>query len=98
MSSNTRLKQDFGSWDQEGIYKDTGCELHSKCLTCPLPQCIFDFAEPAIVRNRCKAYKFISLGITSKELALLAGISVRTSRDMVTRYNQVGGDFNQFIG
>ena len=27
-------------------YKDTGCELFSACLRCPLPRCKYDHEEP----------------------------------------------------
>ena len=30
-----------------GYYADTGCDLHPKCLTCPLSRCVYDRPEQA---------------------------------------------------
>lgn len=69
-------------------YKDTGCNLHPACLSCPRPRCQFD--EPpknhqkkdgrgrtrkvdyAVVNNMIKD------GYTPKAAAVAAGVSRRT--------------------
>lgn len=64
-------------------YRDTGCDLHPACLTCPLPRCRYD--EPIwrgqdergerdseIVRMRTKQ------ALSIQQLAVEFGVSTRT--------------------
>ncbi len=64
-------------------YKDEGCELADSCLSCPLPQCIYD--EPGgrqhwlkKMRDREICRLFTREGKGVKELALTFGLSQRT--------------------
>ena len=64
-------------------YRDEGCELFDSCLSCPLPQCIYD--EPGgrqqllkDLRNREITRMYIDEGRGVKELALMFGTSTRT--------------------
>jgi len=95
MGSNILSKQDSGHWEQDGIYRDEGCSLHSKCLTCPLPQCVYG---SAIKVNRALAYPFIDSTTTRDQLAESAGVSVRTAQNLLIRYHKAGGDLNEFLG
>ncbi len=64
-------------------YRDDGCYIHPKCLTCPLPRCIYD--EPdggrAMLKEMrdqklLKVYRKEGLGVA--ELAERFGISKRS--------------------
>ena len=64
-------------------YRDEGCELFDSCLTCSLPQCIYD--EPRgkqhwvkNLRNKEMVRLYTREGKGIKELALIFGISRRT--------------------
>lgn len=95
MGSNTTNRQDVGKWEQEGIYKDTGCALHDKCLTCPLPECVYG---DTLRFNRAVVYPIISSTMSREELATKANVSIRTAQRFLVRYNKAGGDFGKFIG
>ncbi len=40
---------------EEIRYRDDGCDMHSQCLTCPLPRCRYD--EPGGLRGMLNAYR-----------------------------------------
>src|SRR3989304_6042516 len=40
---------------EEIQYRDDGCDIHSQCLTCPLPRCRYD--EPGGVRAMLNSYR-----------------------------------------
>ena len=40
---------------EEIRYRDDGCDVHSQCLTCPLPRCRYD--EPGGLRGMLNAYR-----------------------------------------
>ena len=40
---------------EEIQYRDGGCDIHSQCLTCPLPRCRYD--EPGGVRAMLNGYR-----------------------------------------
>ncbi|MCH8919476.1 MAG: helix-turn-helix domain-containing protein [Chloroflexi bacterium] len=40
---------------EEIRYRDDGCDIHSECLTCPLPRCRYD--EPGGLRGMLNAYR-----------------------------------------
>lgn len=40
---------------EEIQYRDDGCDIHSRCLTCPLPRCRYD--EPGGLRAMLNAYR-----------------------------------------
>ncbi len=40
---------------EEIKYRDDGCDIHTHCLTCPLPRCRYD--EPGGVRAMLNAYR-----------------------------------------
>jgi hypothetical protein len=63
-------------------YRDKGCDVHSNCLTCPLPRCRYE--EPGGLRALLNEYRdrqIVSLrrkGASVDELAGQYGISRRT--------------------
>lgn len=79
---------------EEAEYRDTGCELHSACLTCPLPLEVCpeeDFRRPRRdqVRAWAKARRARQLrakGLTIAAIALALQISERSA----FRYLQEG--------
>jgi hypothetical protein len=40
---------------EEIHYRDDGCDMHSRCLTCPLPRCRYD--EPGGLRAMLNTYR-----------------------------------------
>jgi hypothetical protein len=40
---------------EEIHYRDDGCDIHSRCLTCPLPRCRYD--EPGGLRAMLNTYR-----------------------------------------
>lgn len=40
---------------EEIQYRDDGCDIHTRCLTCPLPRCRYD--EPGGLRAMLNAYR-----------------------------------------
>jgi len=101
-TTNILLNQDFGTWELDGIYKDTGCPVYTKCLKCPLPQCIYD-SEPS--KGAIKGYSimasfypYVQLSEFPEQLSELANISVRSAQRLLKRYREADGDYGRFIG
>jgi hypothetical protein len=71
-----------GAYPESHIYQDTGCELHSACLTCPFEVCRHDLhTERAdMVVRRQMTLKLTGEGMTAKEIALRLGISYTAVR------------------
>ncbi len=71
---------DFRSEDIE--WRDGGCELHPRCLECPLERCVEE--EPRLrqrLRLQMRAEKMRELraqGKSTAEIARAFGVSVRT--------------------
>jgi hypothetical protein len=65
------------NWDTE-MYKDTGCQVAPKCLTCPLVQCIYDDPQPWMAAKRWRMKKLESEGKTRVEIAAATGSSLRS--------------------
>ena len=64
-------------------YEDTGCEVWSSCLECPLPQCRFDdptwyhqYKRLAKDARMCKI--IYSEGLTAEQAAKRFSVTVRT--------------------
>ncbi len=63
-------------------YRDTGCDIHPSCLSCPLPRCRYD--EPGGIRALLGAYRdqqIVALrrqGLSIEELARRFRVSRRT--------------------
>lgn len=61
-------------------YRDDGCHVHSHCLTCPLPRCIYD----GNTRQEIKGIKYHAMrelgaqGVGRQEIARRFGVSRRT--------------------
>jgi predicted transcriptional regulator YheO len=70
-------------------WPDTGCELHSRCLTCPFEECQYETTyeakrEAKIADMMELTHKLYSTGLTQKEVAERLNIS----RRQVIRYLQ----------
>lgn len=63
-------------------YRDSGCDLHDSCLTCPFERCRYDVAggrrhmdgEP----HRARILELRSQGMTVEAVGRAAGVSRRT--------------------
>jgi len=100
--NNTTLNRDFGTWDEEGIYKDRGCLIHPQCLTCPLPVCAYDLdVNPSTLKGyfmRARNYKLIKFAKNATHLAELANLDIRSAYRILALYRQVNGDYVKFLG
>ena len=67
---------------EEIVYRDDGCDMHARCLTCPLPRCRYD--EPGGLRAMLNAYRDEQIaaqrreGAPVDEIAERYGLSRRT--------------------
>ena len=69
-------------------YHDEGCEFSDSCLNCPLPMCVHD--EPGgrqrlLKRRRAEEMfrLFAEEGKSTKELAHIFGVSLRTAQRVI---------------
>ena len=75
-------------------YQDTGCELHSACLTCPLPVCKEELTQGvqavrAYMRN-LQIQLFRDEGRTVEWIAQVMGISERGVYKSIARKHELG--------
>jgi hypothetical protein len=76
----TRVRAD--SLPEHTRYRDDGCDIHPRCLTCPLPRCRYE--EPGGLRALLNEYRDREIvqmrmqGMGVDELAGRFGISRRT--------------------
>ena len=63
------------------LAKSTGCEMHDDCLTCPLPECIYDRKRGLVdarTRQRHDRIRQMSECMSKRDVAEQLGITVRT--------------------
>jgi len=72
------------------IYQDHGCDIHTSCLSCPLPQCRYD--DPGWIQRTGRGQRdaeMLKLRATQElpvhELASRFGISTRTVHRILSR-------------
>lgn len=75
-------------------YKDVGCDLHSACLTCPLPVCKEELTQGvqairAYMRN-LQIQLFRDEGHTVEWIAQVMGITVRGVYKSTARKRELG--------
>ncbi len=71
---------------ERGRYRDTGCDLHTACLTCPFERCRYDrpadsLSHAAVCkaeRNRGRIQQALARGLNGPEIASETGLSLRT--------------------
>ena len=69
---------------EEVVYRDTGCDVHHACLSCPLPVCKYEEGQPratlwAPVRARNEEIRALyATGTDAKALAAQYGLSLHT--------------------
>jgi DNA-binding NarL/FixJ family response regulator len=84
--------------DDEYNWKDTGCEFHPSCLSCPLPECIEEKPRgKQKMRKRVRENRIAALrreGKSIAEIALMFNLSRRSvyralavDKQEVTQYN-----------
>ena len=79
----------------DGHPVDTGCEVSSSCLACPLAECIFDNPILMSTYKRIKRWKRIydnTLNLTPQQAAEQEGITVRTFFRILAGYKK--GELN----
>ncbi len=62
---------------EEIQYRDEGCDIHPRCLTCPLPRCRYD--EPGGLRAMLNAYRDQQIAALRQEGAPVDQIAERYS-------------------
>jgi hypothetical protein len=62
---------------EEIQYRDDGCDIHSQCLTCPLPRCRYD--EPGGVRAMLNGYRDQQIAALRRDGAPVDQIAERYS-------------------
>lgn len=101
MGSNTRLNQDFGNWELEGIYVDDGCPVNPKCITCPLPFCVLelDIDRRTLegIYKRARVFPLIQQSESGKHLSELGDMHVVYARSLRATYTKVDGDYAEFL-
>lgn len=75
-------------------FRDTGCDVHPACLTCPLPQCRYDEPgwrqrEERLERDAEIARMRARHGLSVEELAARFGVSTRTVHRVLSRGHAV---------
>ncbi len=75
-------------------YKDVGCELHSRCLTCPLPVCKEELTQGvqavrAYMRN-LQIQLLRDEGHTVEWIAQVMGITTRGVYKSIVRKRELG--------
>jgi hypothetical protein len=61
-------------------YRDDGCEIHPRCLECPLPACRYDLPPKragALLRE-AELRRLLAQGYTADQAAAKMGVSRRT--------------------
>lgn len=72
-------------------YRDDGCDIHPRCLTCPLPRCRYD--EPGGARALLNTYRDRQIlelrlqGMPVDRLARRFGLSRRTIFRILEKHN-----------
>lgn len=76
-------------------FVDTGCDLHPKCLSCPLPACKHDRPEEGgngswihdakVERRRQEVVRLLRQGVARTEVMRRFGITERTTYRMTER-------------
>lgn len=83
------LRRQSRGLPENATYRDTGCEVASSCLRCPLPMCKYD--DPTWGRRNDLAarddeiVKLHEVGISVQKIALQLGVSTRTVYRVVQR-------------
>jgi len=69
-------------------WRDTGCDLHAECLTCPLPQCRYEMASSraSTIVRAMRISERIATGLTVEQVATEMGVSRRTAHRLTGRW------------
>lgn len=76
-------KAEYDNW------KDTGCDLHPRCTTCPLPHCRYEMT-PGTARAMLTVVKVRALlaeGMDTAKVARVLDVSPRTVYRMLRTYD-----------
>jgi hypothetical protein len=69
------------------MIKDSGCQYHPSCLTCPEPMCIFEYpGGPEDYFRHKELIKILDDGLSTKEASEKLGI---TEQSVKRRNNRV---------
>lgn len=73
-------------------YKDTGCDIHPTCLTCPLPKCRYDLPHKTALAliQAMKLRKLVAQGETVASASSILGISKRSGFRAIKLLKRMG--------
>jgi len=75
--------------DERVTWRDTGCDLHPHCLSCPELVCVLELrGGKATRRSAARVSRILALaasGSTPAEIAGLLGVNVRTVQRALSR-------------
>lgn len=81
MTASRGIRPRPGALPEDTAYRDTGCDLSSSCLRCPLELCRYDMeVRPNVqeARKRGEAVRLLDAeGLSAREIAERTGYSVR---------------------
>lgn len=71
------------------LAKDTGCEFHNDCLSCPFPECVYENPLGVVTAKRNLRYKQMvekAATMTAKEVAKEFNVCMRTVKRALMEY------------
>jgi AraC-like DNA-binding protein len=75
------------------LFRDNGCDIHSSCLSCPLPQCRYD--DPGWMQREERGQRDTQIlqaraekALPVHELAARFGVSTRTVHRVLRRTDE----------
>ena len=70
--------------------REDGCYLHDHCLTCPLPECIYDHVSgrgkrPRNIEREGRVLQMSATGLSNRLIAKTVGIDPHTVAEILRR-------------
>lgn len=75
-------------------YEDTGCRVHSRCLTCPLVQCVYEadhVRREALPARNARIVEMFAAGMSMVEIGKHFGVSRQAVYTVLKRREKLMG-------
>lgn len=86
--------------DNETVYEDVGCHVFSYCLSCPLPECVYDEILPTQLRkaNESRVVTLFDLGLSPKKIGEVLNLNKNLVASAIRGESQRRnrGEFNAY--
>lgn len=73
--------------DSESMARGDGCEVHPACLSCPLPQCVFDTPDGLhkwrLEQRNQRIRDVLATGLSKQEIATRFTLDIRTIQRII---------------